>query len=136
MTESLAGFNGIYIVSKKDKNNKTELTKLFDLVSNKEVPTKIKINNLPSGIKGPDGKPVDTSLGALLSVTHIPDTRAKSGYGIHFANVAASVPESQLQYEYALWKLGLGIKPKGNISKEVLEEQFRQQISKKGSESN
>ena len=124
-------FNGIYIVAKKEQDNKTELVKLYDLVKNERKPMKIQINNLPTGIKGDDGQPVDTTLGALLLVTKVSDKSAPSGVGFHFCNVGPSEPESQIQYEYALWKLGLGIQPKGAVNMEVIDGQFRVLLSKR-----
>lgn len=120
-------FNGIYIVSKKDQKNVTEMTNFSDLVKDEIKPRRISIDNLPTGVKGPDGLPVDTTLGALLVVTNL-------GKVFHFANVAPATPEAQLQVEYALWKLNLGIKPKGVISREVIDGHFRQHLTKKALE--
>lgn len=72
--------------------------------------------------------------GALLSVTPNPDPKAGAGVAFHLANVAPATPDAQLQYEYALFKLGLGVAPKGSVPMEVIDGQFRVQLTKLASE--
>ena len=124
-------FGGIYIVSKKDLDNNTELTKFYDVVKGVEKPIRIKVDGLPTGLKGDDGLPVDTTVGALLMVTR---QSSDDKMLLRFANVGPSTPEAQLQVEYALWKLGIGLKPVGNISLDVIDGQFRQYLTKKALE--
>lgn len=116
---------GIWIVKSRE-GRITEMVKFFDFIKETEPLPKMSLE-LPTNLVGEDGKEVTFNEGDLISCTYLGDLK-EGGTGFHFANVGPSGENSQLQYEYALGKLGLGIKVQPG-SFLVVDGVFRKKVS-------
>lgn len=117
---------GVYIISKQEGSSIT-MKHFFNLVRGDDVAIKeINVGDLLKDNPNPlsdDGKPMDFSPGALILVSNAATEKNKIAF--NFANVAPSSGTSQIQYEYALSKLGLGIEPKFDRALLAVDGQFR-----------
>jgi len=118
--------SGVYIVV-KNENKLLVLRHFNNFIRGDEVEIKtIELPNFPSGLKGDDGKEVTTNPGDLLMVNNIDVPR---GYGFHLANVGPADEKTAILHEYALSKLGLGIKPKFDKAILLVDGHFRKLLT-------
>lgn len=120
--------NGIWISEGNDEGEVT-LINFNDFIQNEDSDALRLVFHMGKGKQiGQDGEEVKFGRGELLLLSNQELTPMHKGMGIHMANIAPSVEQSQIQYEYALWKLGLGIKPVNYIPTVVIDGQFRRGI--------
>lgn len=117
---------GIWIAESRDAAG-VQLVKFFEFIRD-DKPTRLVIDLPNQPMIGEDGKEVTFNRGDLVACTFLGDLE-KGKLGYHFANVAPSEERGQLQYEYALGKLGLGMKTFLPDSYLVVEGQFRKRGS-------
>jgi len=114
---------GVWIVTKREEN-KVEMKKFFEFIRDVKHEFTL-LMNLPKFRVGRDGKEVTFNKGDLLVIGYLGDLEEK-GKGFHFANVGPNDELGQLQYELALYKLGMGLAPKTDKSFLVVDGSFRQ----------
>lgn len=130
MDKVQANVDGIWIVTERQGFD-VQLTHFYHYIRGTtppegEIKTISLTNILKQRLEDNNGGKVTLDLGDLVDVRR---KEVEKGFGFHFANVYPGEPESQVQYEYALSKLGLGIKPTFNDSLLSVDGQFRRLLS-------